>query len=609
LNLCLKIILKTELYYKQYENRVPYSAQKMSVWKSILFQFFSIVFIGVSSSYLFWRWTVSLNTDALWFSVPLVVAETLMFLGSVLMIINHWSTKNISSKPPIRFLSEMDNDTSLESNRPIKIDLFIATYNEEKAIAEDTIRDVKQLNYPFSDVEINIYLCDDGHRNGTNPDKENFKKLAEDYGIHYLFRENNIGFKAGNLNSTFWQTDGDLLVILDADTRVFPDFLIHLTGYFRDEKMAWVQSPQWFYDITDGKKLSEWLNDRFPVVGKTIAAIIPFSNKITVGKNILGTDPRIFYDVILQNRNAANAAFCCGAGSVHRRKALEDLIFNQSKRLLELNSSLPFDTTKIKNKTLIAALNSKDIVIGPFVHHISEDIYTSILLHSDKKRWKSYQHPDVECKMLSPQSLQSYSKQFSRYAEGTYDLFFSRDNPLIKKGLSLGQRLAYAETLYSYFSPFWILIFLLCPIVFYFSLVPPIKAFNFDFFLRFITLNILNQIIITIGNWGIHTKRSEQYFIGSFWIKLLSFLKIVSGKKLQFNTTSKLKGNLNFANNIKLVIPHLIITMLTLAGLAYNLVLVSKNIHPSYSAFFANTIWALYNIYQMNPIIRTAFKK
>lgn len=30
----------------------------------------------------------------------------------------------------------------------------------------------------------------------------------------------------------------------------------------------------------------------------------------------------MFYDVILRRRNWANAAFCCGAASVHRREAV-----------------------------------------------------------------------------------------------------------------------------------------------------------------------------------------------------------------------------------------------------------------------------------------------
>ena len=36
----------------------------------------------------------------------------------------------------------------------------------------------------------------------------------------------------------------------------------------------------------------------------------------------------------------------------------------------------------------------------PYKFHVSEDIYTSILLHGDKARnWKSVYHPQVESKM------------------------------------------------------------------------------------------------------------------------------------------------------------------------------------------------------------------
>jgi cellulose synthase (UDP-forming) len=230
-------------------------------------------------------------------------------------------------------------------------------------------------------------------------------------------------------------------------------------------------------------------------------------------------------------------------------------------------------------------------------------------MHSDKEKWKSYQHPNVECKMLSPQSLHTYTKQFSRYAEGTYDILFSVDNPIKIKGLSLKQRLAYFETIYSYLSPFWILIFLLSPIIFYFSLTPPIKAFNFDFFLRFIFLNIFNQLVITIGNWGISTKRSEQYYIGGIWLKIKAFLKIASGSQIQFNTTAKLGETETWQQKIILIYPHLLLILLTLVGMIYNSVLVFKNTHPSYSAFVANTIWASYNVYQISPIIFAALKK
>ncbi len=43
---------------------------------------------------------------------------------------------------------------------------------------------------------------------------------------------------------------------------------------------------------------------------------------VTIGRDPFFNDPRMFYDVILRRRNWANAAFCCGAASVHRREAV-----------------------------------------------------------------------------------------------------------------------------------------------------------------------------------------------------------------------------------------------------------------------------------------------
>jgi cellulose synthase (UDP-forming) len=446
-----------------------------------------------------------------------------------------------------------------------------------------------------------IYLCDDGNRDGSNPEKPNLKELAARYGAIYLSRNTNKGFKAGNLNNAFWQSSGDFIVIVDADTRLFPDFLIKLTGYFRDRKMAWVQSPQWFYDIDEGTppKGSFWT--------KLISAV-PFLRSLRMGKNLLGTDPELFYDVILRHRNAANAAFCCGAGSIHRRKALLSLVEEQKAELLYTDSTLELPPNFNNQESLQSVSGQSEQLIGPFVHHISEDLFTSLLLHRSKSKWKSWQHSTPLCKMLSPQDLPAYEKQFSRYAEGTFSITFSRFNPLWIRGLSLRQRLAYFETIYSYFSPIWLAVFLLSPAIFYLTLVPPIKAFNFDFFLRFIAINLANQALVTVANWGKETGRSEQYYISGFWLKLRALIKVISGRQIRFNTTHKGKRKITIRQKLKPVLPHLIILFLYVLGLAYNIVLLVQNAHPSYSAFLANTVWAGYNAYQILPMIRAALK-
>jgi cellulose synthase (UDP-forming) len=555
------------------------------------FRIFAIIFFIYGLNYLFWRYNNSLNPDALIFAYILFLAETFMFFGSVLMIINHWDIKKIKLRKTPFSLSQVD-DIEKEHDRPIKIDILIATFNEPALIVEQTIANAVRLKSFSKKVELNICLCDDGRRDGSDLQKEDFKKLAQKYNVNYFSRPNNKGYKAGNLNHVFWQTNGDFIIILDADTIVYANFINNLLPYFKDRKMAWVQSPQYFYDLPKGKSISKQFN---------------FFKKFRIGKNIFGTDPSIFYQVILYHRNASNAAFCCGAGSIHRRKALESLIKDNQLDLLALDSVIDLENENIINKDLLQYTEGN--IIGPFVHHISEDIYTSILMHGNANNWKSYQHPNPECKMLSPQTLAAYDKQFSRYAEGTFSIFFSRNNPIIKKGLSIWQRIAYGETMYSYFSAFWIIVFLLSPIIFYFTLIPPLKSFSFDFFIRFIILNILSQLLTLFAYWGISTNRSDQYFIAGFWLKIRAFFKVLLGKEIKFNTTSKVKETTKFNDNLKLIAPHLVIISLTIIGFIYNLFLVYSNQHPSISAFVANNIWAAYNIYQLSPIIRASFIK
>ena len=597
--------MSSEKYYQIFENRRPYAPAKFSLLKDSLFQIAAVVFIFVGVDYLYWRWQHSINWDATWISLPLYFAEVMAFIGSLLTIINYWTHKDLPISKPVRYLSEIQDLEKGEADRPIKIDLYIATYNEELAIVEDTVRDATQVTYPYDDVKIEIHLLDDGHRDGTDPEQENFKALAEKYGIHYYVRDNNVGFKAGNMNNAFYQTDGDLIVILDADTRIFPEFLEQTTGYFRNKKMGWIQTPQWFYDIPQGVPLNDYLHIKYGLVGKLAGKLIPFSKKYLVGKNVFGTDPELFYDVILRRRNASNAAFSCGAGSVQRRKALAELAVREQQEVIDEKIKILKKKGKVTDVDKLRQDLQKEVPLRPFVHHISEDIFTSILLHSDPKKWQSYQHPNVVCKMLSPQSFDIFIKQFSRYAEGTIDIAFSKNNPVWIKGMSLRQRLAYLETIWSYLSPLWLLIFVLYPIIFFFTLIPPLKAFSFDFFIRIVPFLMLNVIVTSIGNWGKSTKRPEQFYQAGFWYKLQALYKVLIKKNVKFNVTSK---KVKYSqSNLKHVWPHLAIFILTFFGILYNLWLVYKGTHPSYSAFFANIFWSVFTFYLISPYVRAAY--
>lgn len=91
------------------------------------------------------------------------------------------------------------------------------------------------MDYPFP-IDYRIHVLDDGRR-------PEMKAVCEEEGVNYISRQTNIGFKAGNLRNGLEQTDGDFIVICDADTRVFPTLLSHTLGYFRDPDVAWYRHP------------------------------------------------------------------------------------------------------------------------------------------------------------------------------------------------------------------------------------------------------------------------------------------------------------------------------------------------------------------------------
>jgi cellulose synthase (UDP-forming) len=99
--------------------------------------------------------------------------------------------------------------------------------------------------------------------------------------------------KAGNLNNALLMTEGEFLLILDADQVPLPEILDRTLGYFRDPAMALVQTPQWFVNVPDDDPL--------------------------------GSQAPLFYGPIQQGKDGWNAAFFCGSNAVIRREALMQL--------------------------------------------------------------------------------------------------------------------------------------------------------------------------------------------------------------------------------------------------------------------------------------------
>ena len=223
-------------------------------------------------NYVVWRWLFSINWDYWWIGVPLVVAETYSLIDSLLFGLTMWRLRE-RGEPP----------TPPEG---LTVDVFIATYNEPIELVMATARAAKAIRYPHQ-----TWVLDDGNR-------PEMRAAAEAEGIGWITRSADwVGMprhaKAGNLNNALLSTEGEFMLILDADQVPHPEILDRALGYFNDPKMALVQTPQYFVNV-------------------------PASDP-------LGSQAPLFYGPIQQGKDGWNAAFFCGSNAVIRREALMQL--------------------------------------------------------------------------------------------------------------------------------------------------------------------------------------------------------------------------------------------------------------------------------------------
>ena len=206
-----------DFYFNRFEDRRPPEPLPHSRLIELIWQALALMMLLLGARYLLWRWTDSLNWDALWFAIPLVIAETCAYFGLILFTLNLWKVKDYPLRAPPARTSECVGSAGSEDDRPISVDIFIATYNEDEELVRLSIRDAKAVRYPHP-IDVKVHILDDGRR-------DTMRQVADEEGVNYISRDNNVGFKAGNLRNAMEQTSGDFIVICDADTRPFPTML------------------------------------------------------------------------------------------------------------------------------------------------------------------------------------------------------------------------------------------------------------------------------------------------------------------------------------------------------------------------------------------------
>lgn len=230
-------------------------------------------FFAVGVIYLYWR-TGTFHPDHPVFSRLLYAAEVFGFFTALLNAFMTWRLTVRTSPPPPPGLS---------------VDVFIPTYNEELAVVRRTVLAAKAMDYPHQ-----TWVLDDGNR-------PEMRALATELGVRYLARADNTHAKAGNLNHALQHSRADFIATFDADHAPRRDFLLKTLGFFADERVAFVQTPQDFYNLDS------------------------FQNRTDERQRWAWSEQSFFFRIIQRGKDYWNSAFYCGSCAVIRRRALDDI--------------------------------------------------------------------------------------------------------------------------------------------------------------------------------------------------------------------------------------------------------------------------------------------
>ena len=398
----------------------------------------------VAIPYLVWR-VETVAAWGEWYFWPLVASEAL----SVIVTLLYLGTARRISVPVLR--PPLPNRT---------VDIFIPTYNEPEEIVKMTVIGALAVRGAR-----NVYVLDDGRR-------LNIHAMAESLRAVYLTRPDNNHAKAGNMNAGIAHSDAEFMLFLDCDHVPQPNIIERTLGYFEDSGLAFVQTPQLFYNTGSIQFRRTW-------------------------RRPLWNEQSMFYEAIQPSKNCFNAAFFCGSGALVRRAAIDD--------------------------------------VGGFATGTAtEDIHTSLRLHASG--WRSLFINEQLAHGIAPIDLAEYHKQRTRWGAGSLGLLFrSPDSPLWAKGLSLAQRVCYFNSTFSFTFGLQRLFFILFPTLLLFCLPLTLNAKSVDvlYYLSimaaFVSFSYGCAWVISEGTY--HPVFTEQYNLANMFSHAAALRGVVQVEK------------------------------------------------------------------------------
>ncbi|MGW2282446.1 glycosyltransferase family 2 protein [Streptomyces sp. NPDC001770] len=171
------------------------------------------------------------------------------------------------------------------------VDVFLPVCGEPLEVLHNTWTHLRRMAEAYPGKVVPLVLDDS--------DSEEVAAMAEDFGFRYLVRPDRGWYKkAGNLRYGFARSDGEFILILDADFAPRADLLDELLPYMdTDPDLGIVQSPQYF-------------------------RVLDQQNWIERGA---GAVQELFYRSVQVSRQRSDGSICVGSCAVYRRSALAEV--------------------------------------------------------------------------------------------------------------------------------------------------------------------------------------------------------------------------------------------------------------------------------------------
>lgn len=213
----------------------------------------------------------------------------------------------------------------------------------------------------------------------------------------------------------------------------------------------------------------------------------PFQRNLIAERDI-ANEQDLFYHVILPGMDSRDTVTFAGSGTVFRRKALD-----------EIN--------------------------GFAVETVTEDIHTGLRLHS--RGWKSiYVNEDLAAG-LAPETFSDFLNQRLRWARGATQVFVI-ENPLMKSGLSLSQKLCYFNALWYFLHGLPRLVFLMAPIMYLLFGIVTIHANHWDVLSYYLCYFIVCSVAYTQVSGRVRQTTWSELYETAFcmYMALVTFMEL-----------------------------------------------------------------------------------